>query len=480
MDVVLLSRIQFAFTIGFHYIFPPITLGMTLLIVIFLGQHLRTRDPLYEKIARFWIGIFSVVFAIGVVSGIVMALQFGTNWERYSRFVGDIFGAPLAAEGVFAFFLESTFLGILLFGKQRVSQKVYFFAAVMVMVGSLLSAFWIIAANSWQQTPAGYHIVNGRAELTDFFAAIFNPSTLYRFSHAVVGGWIAGAFMIAGLSGYYLLKKQHLAFAKRSIQVSLILALISSLLQVELGHLHAVQVTKTQPAKMAAFESMYETRRGAPMVILGIPNEEEERLDYEISIPYLLSFMVGFDPNYEIQGLKEFKKGDRPPIMVPFFSYRIMVGLGFYFVLMAVVGIVLNVRDTLTEKRLYLKLLMITIPLPIIANEMGWIAAEVGRQPWIVYNELRTVDAASSVVSAGEVLFSLALFGIMYVAILGLFLFLIRKRWPKVPRWRPRGIRSFLKWRRGLGAFFRLRQQPVSHNTGSVLLNSMTRENQWI
>lgn len=428
MDPILLARIQFAVTVGFHYIFPPITLGVSILICIFLGMYLKTNDELYDKIASFWISVFIIVFAMGVATGIVMEFQFGTNWERYSRFVGDIFGAPLAAEGVFAFFLESTFLAVLILGKNRVSKKTYFFSALMVAVGSTLSAFWIIVANSWQQTPAGYHIINGRAELTDFFAAVFNASTLHRFSHAVVGGWIAGAFFVAGLSGYYLLKKKHIQFAKKSILIALIVALVSSGLQIELGHLHAVQVTHTQPEKMATFEAMWETQDNAPMVIFGFPNVEEQRIDFEISIPSLLSYMVAFDSSFVVKGLNEFKKEDLPPIMIPFFSYRVMVGLGFFFVLMALIGLVLYRKDKIADARWYIYLLFITIPLTIIANQAGWIAAEVGRQPWIVYRELRTADAVSTVVSGGEVLFSLVLFSVLYLALFVLFLFLVRRR----------------------------------------------------
>ncbi len=428
MDPVLLARIQFAVTIGFHYIFPPITLGLTVLISVYLGLYLKTKEKLYDKIASFWISILVIVFTLGVVTGIVMEFQFGTNWERYSRFVGDIFGAPLAAEGVFAFFLESTFLAILVLGKKRVSDKMYFFSSLMVTLGSTLSAFWIIVANSWQQTPAGYHIVNGRAELTNFFEAVFNPSTIPRFTHAVVGGWIAGAFFVAGLSAYYLLKKRHLQFAKKSLTVALTVALISTLLQVQLGHLHSIQVTKTQPEKMATFESMFESQANAPLVIFGIPNKEEKRIDYEISIPGFLSLLVGYDSEKVVPGLDAFEEENLPPLMIPFFTYRTMVGLGFYFLFMAIVGLYLSTKNLLIDARWYLTLLCLTIPLPIIANEAGWIAAEVGRQPWIVYQELKTVDGISTVVGPGEILFSLLLFSFLYLGLLSLFIYLLRKR----------------------------------------------------
>jgi cytochrome bd ubiquinol oxidase subunit I len=428
MDPVLLARIQFALTAGFHYIFPPLTLGLSVLVVIFLGLHLKTKDDLYDRIAQYWIRIMVIIFAMGVATGIVMEFQFGTNWERYSRFVGDIFGAPLAAEGVIAFFLESTFLAVLIFGRKRVSQRFYFIAAILVMIGSIMSAFWIIAANSWQQTPAGYAIIGGRAELTSFFEAVFNPSTLHRFAHAIAGGWIAGSFLVVGISAWFLLQKKHIAFAKRSILIALVFALISSGLQIELGHLHAVQVTHTQPEKMATFEAMFETQKNAPLVIMGIPNKAEQRIDYELSIPGLLSFMVAFDTDYEIKGLNEFDEADLPPLMIPFFTYRVMVGLGFYFALLALVGVVLYWKNKLIELRPFLLLLVLTVPLPIIANQTGWFAAEIGRQPWAVYHELRTADAVSTVVSSGEVLFSLILFASLYATIFALFLFLLFKK----------------------------------------------------
>jgi cytochrome bd ubiquinol oxidase subunit I len=428
MDAVILARIQFAVTIGFHYIFPVITLGLALLIVIFLGINLKQQDKFYDTLSQFWIRIFTLNFAMGVVTGIVMEFQFGTNWEKYSRFVGDIFGAPLAAEGIFSFFLESTFLGVLIFGKKRVSSKFYFFSALMVFIGSTGSAFWIIAANSWQQTPAGYHIINGRAELTDFFAAIFNASTLIRFSHAVVGGWITGSFFVAGISAHYLLKKQHLKFAKKSMVIALTVGLLSSLLQAELGHIHAIQVAKTQPDKLAAVEAIFETQKNAPMVILGFPDVENQTIDMEISIPGLLSWLIDFDTQYEVKGLNSIPEEDRPPVLLPFYSYRIMVGLGFFFILLSGIGIFLYRRDTLAQNPLFLKVLLWTIPLPIIANEFGWVVAEVGRQPWIVYKVLRTSDAISSVVSAGEILFSLILFSALYVVIFSLFIFLLKKK----------------------------------------------------
>jgi cytochrome d ubiquinol oxidase subunit I len=292
VDAALLARIQFALTVSFHYIFPSITIGMAWMIVWMLTRHLRTGDPLYQRMARFWIKVFALSFAVGVATGITMEFQFGMNWARYSRFVGDIFGVPLAAEGILAFFLESSFLGILLFGERRVSRRVYWFSSLMVAVGSTLSAFWIVVANSWQQTPAGYQIVNGRAELVDFWAAVFNPSTVERFLHTVDGTLVAGAFFILGLSAWFLLRGQHLEFARRSLSMALVAGFLASALQVPLGHFHAVQVAETQPVKLAAFEGLWETQTNAPLLLFGIPNREQRRTDFALDLPGLLSIGV--------------------------------------------------------------------------------------------------------------------------------------------------------------------------------------------
>lgn len=388
----------------------------------------RTGKKEYDDIAQFWIKIFVLIFSMGVATGIVMEFQFGTNWERYSRFVGDIFGAPLAAEGVFSFFLESTFLGVLVFGKKKVSQKFYFASAVLVFLGAIFSGFWIIAANSWQQTPAGYEIVNGRAELTNFAAAIFNPSTLIRFGHSIVGGWISGSFFVAGISAYYLIKKRHLSFAMHSIKISLIVCLVSSLIQAELGHLHAVQVAKNQPEKMATIEALFKTQKNAPLVLMGFPDEEKQVVHFPVKIPGLLSYLIDLDTEYEVQGLNEFAKEDLPPLGLVFYSYRIMLALGGFFIVMAALGLFFYWKDTLTRHTWYLWGLFISIPLPLIANETGWIVAEVGRQPWIVFRMLRTSDAVSTVVSASEILFSIILFTSLYLVMAVLFIFILSKK----------------------------------------------------
>ncbi len=429
MDAVLLARIQFAFTICFHYIFPQLTIGLAWLIFYIMTRYRRTGDEVYRVMARFWIRVFALIFVVGVGTGIVMEFQFGTNWADYSRFVGDIFGAPLAAEAILAFFMESVFLGLLVFGEKRLSSGMHWLSSLMVAFGATLSAFWIVVANSWQQTPAGYEMVNGRPVLADFWAAVFNPSTVERFLHTVDGVFVSSAMFMLGIAAYYLLKKQHLDFAKRSFKIALVVGFIASMLQVVTGHYHAVQVTKTQPAKLAAFEGLFETQTRAPLLLFGIPNYEEERTDLAIEVPAMLSIMIAFDADVEVQGLKDFPKEDWPPLGLTFFPFHLMVGLGFYFVGMTGLGILLLWRKVLFQGKLYdslyYVLAVVTIPLPILANELGWICAEVGRQPWIVYNLLRTADAISVAVPAYQVLLSLILFGLIYAFMFFTWLFLL-------------------------------------------------------
>jgi cytochrome d ubiquinol oxidase subunit I len=428
VDPALLARIQFAVTVGFHYIFPSITIGMAWMIVWMLPRHLRTGDPLYQRMARFWIRVFALSFAVGVATGITMEFQFGMNWARYSRFVGDIFGAPLAAEGILAFFLESSFLGILLFGERRVSRRVYWFSSLMVAVGSTLSAFWIVVANSWQQTPAGFQIANGRAELVDFWAAVFNPSTVERFLHTVDGALVAGAFFILGLSAWFLLRGQHLEFARRSLSMALVAGFLTSALQVPLGHFHAVQVAETQPAKLAAFEGLWETQTNAPLLIVGIPNRERKRTDFALALPGLLSIGVGGTTDTEVAGLKDFPEDEWPPLYLSFFSFHLMVGLGLYFIALTALGLLLLWSGKLYDNKLFLRVALLSIPLPVIANELGWISAEVGRQPWVVYGLMRTDQAFSTVVPAGQILASIGLFAIVYALLFCVWIFLLRRK----------------------------------------------------
>lgn len=429
MEAVLLARLQFALTVGFHFIFPPLTIGLAWLIFWFMERHRRTNERAALVQARFWTRLFAVSFVLGVATGITMEFQFGTNWADYSRFVGDIFGAPLAAEGILAFFLESTFVGVLLFGWRRFSHRTLWFASLMVAIGATLSAFWIIVANSWMQTPAGYHLVNGRAELTSFWAAVFNPSTLPRYVHTVDACFITGSFFMLGVSAWYLWKRHHITLARQSMRVGLVAGFIASLLQLPLGHWHAVQVAETQPLKLAAFEGLFETSRRAPLTIFGVPDLEAREMKAAIKIPAGLSLLVHGDPQRPVPGLDQAPPEEWPPLEWSFFPFHLMFLLGLFFIALTGLGLILLRAGRLFENAFFLPLAALTWPLPIVANELGWIAAEVGRQPWIVYQVpgMRTDQAISASVSPGEILTTMILFGVLYVLFFILWIQLLRR-----------------------------------------------------
>jgi cytochrome d ubiquinol oxidase subunit I len=427
MDVVLLSRIQFAVNAGFHFIFPPLTLGMTLIILILETLYLKKDDALYREISTFVIKVLALVFALGVASGIVLEFAFGMNWARYSRMVGDIFGAPLAAEGIFAFFVESIFLGVLIFGRNRVSRGAYWFAAFMVFMASHLSGLWILIANSWMQTPAGFEIIDGRAVLTDFFAAVVNHSTLERFLHTIVGALITGSLFLAGISSWYLIKRRDQRHATPLLSISLIIFIATAVLQFATGHAHSVQVAKTQPAKMAAFEALWESQSNAPLSLLGLPDVENRKTHFEIAIPSLLSLLVHLDADARIQGLDEFPVDEQPPIVITYLTYHVMIALGSFFALLASIAFILMVTGRIARASWFHWVLLLAIPLPQIANQVGWMSAEIGRQPWVVYGILKTVDAVSVSVPASQVLFSLIAFSIIYVFLFAVFIRLLVK-----------------------------------------------------
>ena len=338
MDVAMLSRIQFALTIGFHYIYPPLSIGLGLILVLMEGMYLKTGHAIYHQLTRYWVRIFGLIFAFGVGSGIVMEFQFGTNWSQYSRYVGDIFGSPLAAEGIFAFFLESGFLALLLFGWERISKGMHFFATCMVALGAHFSAIWIIVANSWMQTPAGYHIVETaqgpRAEITSFWEAVLNPSTLDRLWHTVMGCWQAGAFFVISVAAYYLLRRQHEAFARTSMKVAFVVAMVASLGQLVSGHDSAVTVAEHQPAKLAAFEGIYETGPEQELTIMGWVDEENQEVK-GLKIPGLLSWLIDFDTSTVVQGMNDWAEEDLPPVQITFQVYHFMVAIGMTLILLA-------------------------------------------------------------------------------------------------------------------------------------------------
>ena len=422
LDVVMLSRAQFALTIMFHYLFPPLSIGLGALMVFMEGMYLKTGDRQYEAMTRFWTKVFAVNFAVGVATGIVMEFQFGTNWAVYSRFVGDVFGSALAAEGIFAFFLESGFLAVLVFGWDRVSPRVHFLATVMVCFGSIFSAVWIVIANSWQQTPAGHHLVETplgmRAEIVDFWAVVFNPSSMHRLNHVILGAFIQGAVVVMSICAFYVLKQRHLDFAKKCFTIALVFATVSSLAILVSGHAQAGGVAENQPVKLAAFEGHFRTGDGgADMYLFGWPDEEAEEVHFGVRVPKMLSVLVHGDPDVPIAGLDQIPVDDRPPVAVPFATYHLMVALGMFFIGFTLLASFLRWRNALFDKRWLMWIFVGAVVGPYVANQAGWVAAEVGRQPWVVYGLLRTKDAVSTSVPAEQVLGSIIIFTLIYLAL---------------------------------------------------------------
>ena len=432
MDVEILARIQFAFTVAFHYIYPPLSIGLGLIMVIMEGQYLRTGNKTYETLARFWTKIFALTFGIGVATGIVMEFEFGTNWATYSRYVGDVFGSALAAEGIFAFALESGFLGVLLFGWNRVSSRVHFIATLGVWLGSMFSAVWIVVANSWQQTPAGYHIVGegleARAEITDFWAMVFNPSSVDRLLHVWIGAFLAGAFLVLSVHAYYLLKGKHVELSRKAFKIALGVALVFSLAQLATGHRSAEGVAENQPAKLAALEGHFDSLAIADMYLVGWVDKESQEVT-GISIPGGLSFLTHFDFEEPVKGLNYFPEDERPTALNAIFQfYHLMVAIGMFLIALSIYAGWQWWRGRLFKQRWLLQVFVWAVLLPQIANQVGWFAAEMGRQPWVVYGHLRTADALSKVVTANQVLFSLIMFTIIYALLFFLFIYLLNKK----------------------------------------------------
>ncbi len=432
MDVEILARVQFAFTIAFHYIYPPLSIGLGLLLVIMEGLYLKTGNKIYEQMTRFWIRIFALIFGIGVATGIIMEFEFGTNWATYSKYVGDIFGSALAAEGIFAFALESGFLGILIFGWERVGPKVHFFSAIMVFLGSLFSAVWIVVANSWQQTPAGFHIVGSgmeaRAEITDFWAMVFNPSSVDRLLHVWIGAILAGAFLVLSVNAWYILKRKHLAIAKPGFKIALVVATVFSLLQLYVGSRSAEGVAKYQPAKLAAMEGHYDSLAKADMFIMGWVNQKD-RETYGASLPGGLSFLIHGDFKTPVRGLDSFPANERPTqVNAVFQFYHIMIVLGMSMIFLTLLACWYWKKGKLFDKRWLMYVFVWAVLLPQVANQCGWFTAEMGRQPWVVYGLLRTSDALSKTVTAHQIVFSLILFTVVYAFLLAMFLFLLNRK----------------------------------------------------
>jgi cytochrome bd ubiquinol oxidase subunit I len=429
-DPTLISRWQFAFTIVYHYLFPQLTMGLALLLVVLKTLYLRRGDEAYNVAARFWGKIFAITFVMGVVTGIPMEFQFGTNWAAFSAFAGDIIAQTLAMEGAFAFFLESAFLGIFLFGERRFGQGVHWFSALMVFVGTWASGYFILATNSWMQNPVGYEeVAGGGVRISDYWAVLSNPYVFVQFAHNQGGAVVTGAFAMAGLGAYYLLARQHEHFGRMFVRVGLIAAVIGSVWMLfPTGHLASEQVAEKKPVALAAMEGQFETEQPAGLVIVGQPDMERERIDNPIVIPRALSFLVYQNWGAEVKGLEAYPQLNWPDnIPLLYYSYHVMVGLGTIFIAITVVAVFLLWRRKLFESRWMLWILMLATPFPFIANTAGWLTAELGRQPWLVYGLLRTQEGVSPLVSSGNVLFTLIGFAGMYL-IMGLLYFVLMVR----------------------------------------------------
>ncbi len=415
MDVLMLSRLQFAAATIFHFFFVPLTLGLSILITVMEFRYAKTGDEDYRRMARFWGKLFIINFIIGLVTGITLEFQFGTNWSKYSEYVGDIFGSLLAIEATLAFFMESTFIAVWAFGWKRLSPKAHAVSIGLVALAANVSAIWILTANAWMQHPVGYVIRNGRAELEDFIAIVTQSFAIHTIVHMLSAAYVLSGFFVMGVSAYHILKKQNVALFTKSFKMATTFALVFSIVVVAQGHMHGAEVAEKQPTKLAAMESLWETQKGAPIAMLTIPDEANERNAVEfLPIPGALSMLAYHSPSAEVKGLKDFPADERPPVLLTFLSFRTMVGLGFLFPLLAGIGWLR--RNKLEEWPLYLKVMIYAIPLPYIAIEAGWILAEVGRQPWIVYGIMKTSDAVSPIATS-QVATTLVGFVVLYTVL---------------------------------------------------------------
>lgn len=431
MDVLTLSRIQFGLNSCFHYLYPPMSIGLGLILVIMEGMYLWTKKEKYKEMTQFWINIFALTFALGVATGLVQTFAFGTNWARYSRFVGDVFGSALAAEGVFAFFLEAGFLGILLFGWERVGPKLHYFATICVALGAHFSAVWIVVANSWMQTPTGYHIeqtaMGPRAVIDQFWEMVFNPSSMDRLWHVILGCWITGAFFVLSVSAYYFLRQRHISIAKSMMRISLGVGLVCLILQLFSGDRSARIAAKYQPTKFAAFEGVYKTEEATPISVIGWVNGKEKEVT-SLKIPGALSWLTYRDWKTPVKGLDQFPEEMWPNVPVVFQTYHMMVGMWFLMFSIAVLGIFYAWKKNLEKKKWLLWAMIISVLFPHIAQQAGWISAEVGRQPWIVWELLKTEDGVSLSIVPGQVIGSITMFVCIYTLLFFLFIFLLDRK----------------------------------------------------
>jgi len=419
LDPVLLSRIQFAFTISFHILFPSFTIGLAAWLLVLEALWLKTGQPVYLQLSEQWTKIFAVSFGMGVVSGVVLSYEFGTNWSELSRLGGNVIGPLLSYEVLTAFFLEAGFLGIMLFGHERVPKAVHAFATAMVALGTLISAFWILSANSWMQTPDGQVMgADGVLHVDNWWKVIFNPSFPYRFTHMVAAAYLTTAFIVGGIGAWYIVRDQSVPHGRVMLGMALSLLVWLAPLQVVIGDLSGLNAREYQPAKIAALEAHWDTERGAPLILFAWPDTKTESNKYQIAVPKLGSLVLTHEWDGEIRGLKSFPPEDRPNPIIPFFAFRIMVGVGLIMIALSTIGAVLWLMGRLYTTRWFLKAMMWASPLGFVAVLAGWFTAEVGRQPWVVYGLLRTVDAISPV-PGGKVLTSIILFVLVYGIVFG-------------------------------------------------------------
>ncbi len=427
-DVLNAGRVQFGFTIMFHYLFPVLTMGLGVLIAVLKTLQMVKRDPQYGIAAQFWAKIFAITFATGVVTGIPMEFQFGTNWARFAHYSGGVIGQTLFMEGVFAFFAESSFLGVFLFGEHRVRPGVHWFASLMVAAGAVVSGFFIVATNAWMQHPVGYQLVQGRAELTSLTALLTNPYARWQYPHVISGSLITASIVMAGIGAYYLLARRFEDVGRISVRVGVIAGLIFSLASLfPTGAKHGENIARFQPIKMAAMEGLFETREGAPLAIIGMPDTEKRLLLDPVYVPRMLSYLAYGDFRARVVGLNEYPPDLHPPVELVYYAYHIMVGLGTIFIAITAAGAFLLARRQLYSARPYLWVLMLAMPFPYIANHAGWLVAEVGRQPWVAYGLQRTVAATSTNVSEGMTIFTLLGFMGLYAMVGLLYLFLFAR-----------------------------------------------------
>lgn len=421
LDALLLSRIQFAFTVSFHIVFPAMTIGLAAFLVVLEGAWLRTGDATYFTLYKFWSKLFALAFGVGVVTGLVLSYQFGTNWSRFSAAAGNVIGPLMGYEVLTAFFLEAGFLGIMLFGLERVGRRLHFLATCMVSLGTLISMTWILSANSWMHTPAGYEIVDGVFHVTDWWAVIFNPSFPYRLAHMATAAFLSAAMGVAGVSAWYLLKERHQAFARRGFSLAMWMVAVAGPAQIVIGDLHGLNTIHHQPMKVAAMEGAWETTRGMHMLLFAIPDQAAATNRFEVGIPKLGSMILTHEWDGEVKGLNEVPPEDRPPVAIVFFAFRVMVGLGVVLAGVGVVSLWLRYKGTLYSTPWFLRAAMVLSPAGFMAILAGWVVTECGRQPWTVYGQLRTADSVSPV-AASSIASSLSLFVVVYLVLLAAFL----------------------------------------------------------